>query len=520
MIPFAHFPRVQHLVFFLVAFILLAGCAGESGGEEMPEQAPFHLEIEKIITLKFPDSIPVPSGKVKMVRDQIWVLDYYRTSTVYVFDREGNYLRQFGGVGEGPEKWSMNTAAIVPLEQGRTGMIGATVTDLVEVDRNFKIVNRTAFTDKNGRDLLEAEHLKIANWPFLALYIPKAGKIVFPLESAIHSEFSDDYYARPTVGIFNRDGKMETACGRFDQIYPDNKYITYLKDYPSLAFYPQNGHILFGQQAPHQFQVYTLQGKPVGEFGRKGEHIRNDQLSPLREEEVGKWLNTYRMQAYSYFSLAVDSVSNRLYRTYIPDLAASEADTLSTGYYFRKGYLQIYNAGYQYLGEAELPQETAFDILGSADGRLFFKNKYNPFNEDAPIRVYQIRIIDGEKSSSVGEDDPARTEKKTQMTGSLEFETDHLDLGTIEFGQISLYYLFRNTGKADVTISKIEKDCYCTDVKFPKKPIPPGSQDTIFVSFDPSYSGIHSRYLTVYSNASPRINRLSFNASVKEDDGS
>lgn len=114
MIPFAHFPRVQHLVFFLVAFILLAGCAGESGREEMPEQAPFHLEIEKIITLKFPDSIPVPSGKVKMVRDQIWVLDYYRTSTVYVFDREGNYLRQFGGVGEGPEKWSMNTAAIVP----------------------------------------------------------------------------------------------------------------------------------------------------------------------------------------------------------------------------------------------------------------------------------------------------------------------------------------------------------------------------------------------------------------------
>lgn len=327
-----------------------------------------------------------------MIGGNIWLIDFYSTSTIHVFDREGNYLTRFGGVGEGPEKWRVNTAAIVPLDQGKAGLIGATITDFVEIDRNYQIIQRGAFTDKGGQSLLEQEHLKIANWPFLALYIESAGKIIFPLESTVYSEFSVDYYQAPTVGIFNRNGKMQAVCGRFDQVYLDNQFISYVKDYPSLAFSPQNGHIIFGQQAAHQFQVYNLQGESIGTFGQKGQHIQNDKLPPLREEEVGKWLNLYRMQAYSYFSLASDSVHNRLYRTYIPDIPASVADTLSTGYYYRKGYLQVYSVGYEFLGEAELPKEAAFDIIASENGKLYFKNKYNPFNEDEPIRIYQVLI--------------------------------------------------------------------------------------------------------------------------------
>jgi len=77
---------------------------------------------------------------------------------------------------------------------------------------------------------------------------------------------------------------------------------------------------------------------------------------------------------------------------------------------------------------------------------------------------------------------------------------------TKEGAVLSHYYVFKNTGKAPLTITSFSVECSCTEVSFPSYPIAPGQIDSVKVTFN-----TQGKY---YSQERPVI--LTSNARKKE----
>lgn len=108
-------------------------------------------------------------------------------------------------------------------------------------------------------------------------------------------------------------------------------------------------------------------------------------------------------------------------------------------------------------------------------------------------------------------------------TGTLIFETESVDLGTIIQNEVKpLKFKFKNTGKAPVTIKEVKKSCGCTQAKVViegsdkgMEPvehdqntwsvIPAGASAVIDAEFDPKGKlGSHSKTITVVSDDADR----------------
>ena len=76
-------------------------------------------------------------------------------------------------------------------------------------------------------------------------------------------------------------------------------------------------------------------------------------------------------------------------------------------------------------------------------------------------------------------------------------------LGKVEEGSIkTTSFTFVNKGDAPLIIQDYKVACACTIVKFPDKPILPGSEGIIHVSFDSDGKiGYQDRTITIFSNA-------------------
>ena len=88
---------------------------------------------------------------------------------------------------------------------------------------------------------------------------------------------------------------------------------------------------------------------------------------------------------------------------------------------------------------------------------------------------------------------------------NIEFEKTTIDLG--KFGPDNLiqkcYFVFRNTGDANLYIHQILTSCGCTSKEYPTYAIKPGAQDTIFVTYDGSKKAPKKfrTSITIHSNA-------------------
>ena len=78
---------------------------------------------------------------------------------------------------------------------------------------------------------------------------------------------------------------------------------------------------------------------------------------------------------------------------------------------------------------------------------------------------------------------------------------------TINYGKISLgsngtrVFEFTNTGKSPLIITRVQASCGCTVPKKPEKPIMPGENGEIKVSYDTKRVGGFSKSITIFSNA-------------------
>lgn len=98
----------------------------------------------------------------------------------------------------------------------------------------------------------------------------------------------------------------------------------------------------------------------------------------------------------------------------------------------------------------------------------------------------------------------------------FEFQREFHDFGNmIEGEQVSFGFKFKNSGKADMLISNVRSSCGCTVPSFPQKPLKPGEEGVISVSFDSrGRRGVQVKTVTVIANTQPNSKLLTIRANI------
>ncbi|MAZ57904.1 MAG: hypothetical protein CMP56_00595 [Flavobacteriales bacterium] len=95
----------------------------------------------------------------------------------------------------------------------------------------------------------------------------------------------------------------------------------------------------------------------------------------------------------------------------------------------------------------------------------------------------------------------------------IKFNTEVMDLGTfMQYDDPSSQceFIFTNTGKEPLIISKAKGSCGCTVPEWPKEPIMSGETGLIKVNYDEKRVGSFNKSITITSNAknSPQIIKI------------
>ena len=100
----------------------------------------------------------------------------------------------------------------------------------------------------------------------------------------------------------------------------------------------------------------------------------------------------------------------------------------------------------------------------------------------------------------------------------MTFETKDHDFGTIEAdSKVNYSFTFKNTGQADLIISRAVGSCGCTIPEYPKDPIKAGESGKIDVSFNSANKhGNQQKSVTIYTNTKDGVESLYITASIKE----
>lgn len=99
----------------------------------------------------------------------------------------------------------------------------------------------------------------------------------------------------------------------------------------------------------------------------------------------------------------------------------------------------------------------------------------------------------------------------------FEFENEVFEFGKISQGEkVSHSFRFKNSGKSDLVINKVEGSCGCTVMKgWPKHPVKPGEMGKIDVIFDSNgKKGIQNKTISVVANTYPSTTIISLKGEV------
>jgi len=98
----------------------------------------------------------------------------------------------------------------------------------------------------------------------------------------------------------------------------------------------------------------------------------------------------------------------------------------------------------------------------------------------------------------------------------VEFEKETHDFGKIKEGEKVAYsFKFKNAGKSDLIITDAKGSCGCTVPNYPTKPIAPGEEGVIDVSFDSAgKTGKQNKTVTLLTNCEPSTKILTIMGEV------
>jgi len=103
----------------------------------------------------------------------------------------------------------------------------------------------------------------------------------------------------------------------------------------------------------------------------------------------------------------------------------------------------------------------------------------------------------------------------TSKSGVFDFEKEIIDYKTInQNSDGNRTFVFKNTGKSPIIISKTKGSCGCTVATAPTKPIMPGESSEINVKYDTNRIGAFSKTITITSNAKKAIKILKIKGKI------
>lgn len=103
----------------------------------------------------------------------------------------------------------------------------------------------------------------------------------------------------------------------------------------------------------------------------------------------------------------------------------------------------------------------------------------------------------------------------------LTFEKMGFDFGEIAQGEkITHTFRFKNTGKSDLVIAKVEGSCGCTVMKgWPQHPVKPGGKGKIDIIYDSAgMRGVQNKSISVIANTVPSTTVLRLEGKVAAPD--
>ena len=103
----------------------------------------------------------------------------------------------------------------------------------------------------------------------------------------------------------------------------------------------------------------------------------------------------------------------------------------------------------------------------------------------------------------------------------VDFENSNFNFGEISQGEkVTFTYRFKNTGKSDLIIAKVEGSCGCTVMQgWPKHPIKPGGKGKIDVIFDSAgRRGKQNKSISVVANTIPSTTVLKLEGEIVAPD--
>lgn len=100
----------------------------------------------------------------------------------------------------------------------------------------------------------------------------------------------------------------------------------------------------------------------------------------------------------------------------------------------------------------------------------------------------------------------------------MTFEKTEHDFGTIAAGsKVNYSFNFKNTGQADLIITRAVGSCGCTIPEYPTTPINAGESAKIDVSFNSAGKhGNQQKSITISTNTKAEVESLTIKASIKE----
>lgn len=107
------------------------------------------------------------------------------------------------------------------------------------------------------------------------------------------------------------------------------------------------------------------------------------------------------------------------------------------------------------------------------------------------------------------------------QTAEFSFDKTVKNYGVITEGDtLKGYFVFKNTGKQPLKISRYTVECHCTEVFYPNNAIAPMQTDTLFFTFD-SYgkSYAQDRTILIYANTKKELNIVRFKVYVNPKEG-
>ncbi len=113
--------------------------------------------------------------------------------------------------------------------------------------------------------------------------------------------------------------------------------------------------------------------------------------------------------------------------------------------------------------------------------------------------------------------------QQPKATPQIDFDQQIRDLGQLSRSKgkkQKCRFTFTNTGEAPLVVEQVETTCGCTSATYTRKPVAPGHQGHVTITFDPSSQspGLFRKGITVYANTPGGFTRLFIKGEVIDNE--